>query len=280
MHFFRLTLFIILGFFITACSEEKASSSIEQSETIKIDVGEDKHVKVNDTLTINAREVENDNNVSSYSWKYKEETLATTRSFIYTPTSTGVHLLDFSVLYNDGQEISDSINIIVTTVDINVTIPTSIDTLKLEYLKAINNARTHTQDCRTKGSFPATTVVSWNEKLYKASYEHAQDLIFSQTFAHEGSGNESDWTGYVLNKKSDLVERSESYGYEWHTLGENLAGGISLATAEDAVNSWLLSDNHCANLMNPNFKEVGMVMLEKEGSIYINYWAQNFGTPK
>ena len=285
MNSFRLTLFIIFGLFLTACGEDKnltpsAVESATNTATIEIDIGKDKRTSVNKTLVIDAESVPNNEDVSSYLWEYQGNTLATTRSFTYTPTQLGINTLDFSVLYNDGSKASDKINIIVTSIDIDVSIPTISEALKSEYLLAINQARTKAQDCHSRGTFPSTTNLTWNDKLYKASYEHSQDLIASKTFAHKGSGTESDWTGYTLGKSSDLVERSEAYGYDWSNLGENLAGGTTMDTAEKAVESWLLSDNHCENLMNPNFTEVGMAMLKDENSLYTHYWSQNFGTAK
>ncbi len=285
MIFFRLTLFIALGLFITACgSAEEASSSSVQSatdtENIEIDIGKNKRVKINEPVTIDVLDVPNVTNVSSYLWTNKGNTLATTRSFSYTPTNLGLDILEFTVFYNDGLKASDSINIGVTETELNINIPTISESLKMAYLNAVNNARTKPQNCGTKGSFPATTVLTWNEKLYNATYEHMQDLIESETFAHEGSGTESDWTGYLLGKKSDLMERVENYGYNWGRLGENLGGGTSIDTEEEMVQAWLESDNHCENLMNPNFTELGMVMIKSEGSLYTHYWGQKFGTPK
>ena len=284
MRYFRLTLFITLGFFITSCAGESnsASTAVESAtDTVKeVDAGEDKRVKVNEPVTLTIKEVPNIEKVSSYLWTYKENTLATTRSFSYTPTTLGVEALNFSVFYNDGKKISDTVNVIVTTKNININIPAISESFKSKYLKAVNNARTQSQNCGTKGSFPATTLLKWNEKLYNAGYEHMQDLIESQTFAHAGSGTESDWTGYTLGKKSDLIERAETYDYNWSRLGENLGGGTSIDTVEEMVQGWLESDNHCENLMNPNFTEVGVVMIKSEGSLYTHYWAQEFGTPK
>ena len=289
MHLFHLILLITLGLFITACGEEKESSitavqgvtdSPIDVELSPVDAGEDKYVKINEPVTITVEEIPNIENVSSYLWKNKTNTLATTRTFSYTPTSLGVEVLEFSVFYNDGLKVSDTVNVIVTTKNINKNIPTLPTSLKDEYLKAVNNARTKAQNCRTKGSFPATTVLIWNEKLYKAAYEHMQDLIESETFAHAGSGTESDWTGYALGKKSDLIERAETYDYTWSRLGENLGGGTNLTQAEEMVQGWLESDNHCENLMDPNFTELGMVMIKSESSLYVHYWGQQFGTPK
>jgi len=285
MNSFRLTLFIIFGLFLTACGEDKnltpsAVESATNTATIEIDIGKDKRTSVNKTLVIDAESVPNNEDVSSYLWEYQGNTLATTRSFTYTPTQLGINTLDFSVLYNDGSKASDKINIIVTSIDIDVSIPTISEALKSEYLLAINQARTKAQDCHSRGTFPSTTNLTWNDKLYNAAYEHSQDLIASKIFAHKGSGTESDWSGYALGKSSDLVDRSETYGYEWSRLGENLAGGTTMSTAQEAVISWLESDNHCENLMNPNFTEVGMAMIKDENSLYTHYWSQNFGTPK
>ena len=282
MHYFRFTLFITLGFFITACGGESDSSATAiqsvTDTTIEVDAGENKYLKINEPVMLTVEEVPNIEKVSSYLWTYKENTLATTRSFSYTPTSLGVETLEFSVFYNDGLKVSDTVNMGVTTKDLNIDIIS--DTLKNEYLKAVNNAREKPQECGIKGSFPATTALKWNDKLYQASYEHIQDLIESQTFEHEGSGTESDWAGYLLRKKSTQIERVENHEYYWQGLGENLAGGTTMDTVTKAVEAWLKSDGHCENLMNPLFEEVGMVMLSDESSLYTNYWGQNFGTPK
>ena len=193
---------------------------------------------------------------------------------------TGTFLLSFVVQNSDGTFTIDSMRVIVTNEKIDTRIVSISEALIEEYLTAVNQARAKEQDCASKGKFRATTAVVWNEKLYKASYEHIQDLIASKTFEHEGSGTESDWAGYALGKKSTQVERVESYGYSWRGLGENLAGGQKIDTATKAVEAWLKSDEHCENLMNPLFEEMGMVMIYNEDSLYTNYWGQNFGTPK
>ena len=282
MNYFNITLLLSLGVFMTACGGESKTTSptTHSSVTTKVDVGEDKRVTVNESITLNAKKIPNIDKVSSYLWTYKKNTLATTRSFSYRPTTLGVKVLTFSVLYDNGEKKSDTLNVIVTSKKIDTTIPTISETLKDEYLKSVNHARSKPQDCGKAGSFAATTNLTWNSKLYEAAYEHMQDLIESQTFAHEGSGTESDWTGYTLGKKSDFIERAENYGYKWSRLAENLGGGTHLSQVDEMVQEWLKSDYHCANLMNPNFTEVGMVMLKDEDSEYIHNWGQEFGTPK
>lgn len=280
--FFYLTILVVFN----ACGENTKSSnnSLVASESLTVEsevyAGEDKWVMVNNALILEGKEILHEDNVSGYLWEYEKNTLANTRKFTYRPTVIGVHTLTFSILYANGVKRSDSLNIVVTDRKVNRNIVFLEETEKRTYLSAINKTRIRSQDCGLEGVFLATTPVVWSEKLYSAAYEHSQDLIISKTFSHDGSGTESDWSGYKLGKQSNLIDRSEAYGYKWSTLGENLAGGTSMNIAEEAINSWLKSDKHCANLMNPNFQEVGMAMLKNEDSVYTYYWSQNFGRSK
>jgi len=282
LNYFNITLFLTLGIFMTACGgESKTTAPITQPSSVtKVDAGEDKRVKVNESVILTAKSISNIENISSFLWTYQENTLATTRSFTYTPTTLGVKTLTFSALYNDGKKVSDTLKVIVSSTKIDTTIPAMSETLKNEYLKAVNSARSEPQDCGEEGSFAVTTKLKWNNKLYEAAYEHMQDLIVSKTFLHAGSGTESDWTGYALGKKSDFIERADNHGYKWSRLGENLGGGTHLSQVNKMVQEWLKSDYHCANLMNPNFTEVGMVMIKDDEAEYTHYWGQEFGTPK
>ncbi len=280
MNIKPLLLLAISPLLFNACGEQESAPSYSVSIKIVADAGEDKRTKINEPIEIIGIGEASDKSVISYEWKEENKTLATTHNFTYIPTQLGVNTLDFIVQHPDGSSVSDTMKVIVTQKDIDTHIPPISKELITLYLKTVNNARSQTQECGTKGIFPATTALKWNEKLYKAAYEHMQDLIKSKTFAHEGSGTESDWAGYALNKKSDLIERAENYNYDWSRLGENLGGGTNLTQAQEMVQAWLESDYHCENLMNPNFTELGMVMIKSEGSLYTHYWAQEFGTPK
>ena len=159
-------------------------------------------------------------------------------------------------------------------------IPVIDESSKQIYLDAINNARAVTQDCGEYGVKDAVPALTWNDALYKAAYEHSEDLAESDTFAHDGSGTESDWTAQVqdLESGSTMRDRIENNGYtNWRKIGENIAAGSLRDTAQEAVDAWIESDGHCKNLMNPDYKNVGMGHVEKDGSTYIHYWTQNFG---
>ena len=272
-------LIISLLFILNACvGTEKSTAS--PSVILIADAGDDQRVLINETITIRGEGEATDKTELSYLWEKGSETLATTATFSYTPTRLGIDNLTLIVTHNSGAIISDTMKIVVIDSNVLSTIPmlsqTKIDT----YLVAMNKARGKQQNCGTKGAFSATTALLWSEKLYKSSYEHTQDLVSSQTFSHFGSGRASDWTGTVLGKSSVLDERIETYNYKWKTIGENIGAGTLIDTAEKMVDKWLKSDNHCANLMNPNFTEVGMVLMKDESSLYTHYWTQNFGTPR
>jgi len=153
--------------------------------------------------------------------------------------------------------------------------PAVLASTKQAYLDAINHERSAPQNCGIKGIKPAVSPLVWNDNLYKAAYEHSEDLAVSNTFSHSGSGTNSDWTAQVQNlgEGSTFKERSENNGYiGWKTLGENIAKGQTSIT--QVIKSWMDSDGHCANMMSAKYTEIGMAQFEKDGSIY---WTQNFG---
>ncbi len=276
------TLLLISIIFIGCASDTTKKENPNSSQiTITVDAGENKRVKIYDTVSIIGKGNTTDGSQLSFTWKKENEVLATTPTFDYIPTTLGVDTLTLTAQHNSGNSISNSMRVTVVESKVDSSKIPSISQEKInEYLYAINSARIKEQDCHTKGIFQATTRLTWNEKLYKASYEHIQDLIKSKTFSHTGSGTDSDWTGVVLGKASTSTERIETYGYNWSSSGENLAGGTTMDSAVKAINSWLKSDVHCENLMNPKFKEIGMTMIKDEDSKYTHYWGQEFGTPK
>ncbi len=157
------------------------------------------------------------------------------------------------------------------------------DTVKQNYLDAINQARSKQQDCGREGIKKPVDPLTWNDALYKAAYEHSEDMAESNTFSHDGSGTNSDWTAQILllTRGSTFDERIINNGYSnFRTIGENLTVGTNGDLAQKAINAWLKSDEHCKNLMNPAYKEVGMAHVEKAGTKYTHYWSQEFGAKR
>jgi hypothetical protein len=172
----------------------------------------------------------------------------------------------------------------------NTTIPRSgiysaSDDEQTKYLKVINYARSIGRECKnndgkvkeaSRGSFSAVNPLTTNSDLFTAALEHSTDLAQSNTFSHTGSGTASDVTGSNLGHPSTFIERIEANGYVGYTtIGENIAGGQD--TIEDAVHAWLESPGHCANIMNGNYKEMGLAKYENPSSTYKIYWSNEFG---
>ena len=148
------------------------------------------------------------------------------------------------------------------------------------YLLEINKIRSIPQDCGSRGIYYGTIALTWNDKLYKAANEHSNDLAKTNTFSHAGSGQASDLTGVRLRKASTFKERIEAYGYQYTGIGENIASGTNSNTAKKVIAQLMKSDGHCANIMHPDYREIGMAMSKNVNSKYVHYWTQNFGTPR
>jgi len=160
------------------------------------------------------------------------------------------------------------------------TIPYISENDRVEYLNAVNNARAQRQDCGSEGVFNAAPALVWSDQLYRAAYEHSYDLANTNTFSHAGSGTIYDITAQKLGLTagSSMRQRIDNYDYQWSNIGENIAAGYD--NIETTVALWMASDGHCANIMNPNFTEMGIGYLEKDDTDYYYYWTQNFGRPK
>jgi uncharacterized protein YkwD len=90
-----------------------------------------------------------------------------------------------------------------------------------------------------------------NVKLRRAARSHAEDMVASRFFAHTTPGGVS---------MTDRIRRAgymRSAGY-W-SIGENLAWGTgSFGTPRGAVQAWMNSTGHRANLLNPRFRHAGV----------------------
>jgi len=178
---------------------------------------------------------------------------------------------------------------LVATLETSNPIPVISDETIDLYLTVINDARAVARTCGEEGFFPAASPLTWNDQLYSAAYEHSRDLAESNTFAHSGSATIYDWTGLdnaIIDPESGQIrgsfidERVEAYGYSWQRLAENLTAGTIRDTPQEAIDSWIASDSHCASLMNDSLTQVGMALYIQEDSRFTHYWSQDFGTPR
>lgn len=128
-------------------------------------------------------------------------------------------------------------------------------------LDLTNQARASARVCGTQ-SFAATGPLAFNANLRTAAYNHSRDMALNNYFSHTGLNGSTPW------------DRMTAAGYtNYRAAGENIAAGQS--TPEAVVAGWLKSSGHCANIMNPAFKELGVGYFA--GGSYGHYWTQDFG---
>jgi uncharacterized protein YkwD len=132
-------------------------------------------------------------------------------------------------------------------------------------LQLVNHARERARTCGTS-RFAATQPLTLNETLSRAALAHAADMAQYSHFSHEGRDG------------SSPAVRITRAGYAWKAVGENIAAGQT--TPESVVEGWLKSPQHCANVMAPQFREMGIAYYVNRTSQAGIYWVQLFGAQR
>ncbi len=134
-----------------------------------------------------------------------------------------------------------------------------------EVLRLTNAARAAGADCASGGKFDPTTPLTMNASLRCAARKHSKDMATRDFFDHTNPEGE------------DPFDRIGLAGYgSYSQAGENIAAGTD--TPQATVDGWLASPGHCANIMSPNYSELGVGAFEGPGE-YVYYWTQTFGRP-
>jgi cysteine-rich secretory family protein/Calx-beta domain-containing protein len=130
----------------------------------------------------------------------------------------------------------------------------TLDTEEVAFCKIIN-------DYRVANGLPALLV---STDLSEASDWHTDDMAAKNYFSHTDS----------LGR--DPFVRMSVFGYNFNTWkGENIAAGNS--TASGTFTQWKNSSGHNANMLNANFKVMGIARSYNAASTYKYYWNNNFG---
>jgi uncharacterized protein YkwD len=130
-------------------------------------------------------------------------------------------------------------------------------------LETINTARAQPRQCGAQ-SFAATTPLAWSATLATAAESHTRAMANNNFFDHK------DRDGHTPGDRAELA------GYVGGQIGENIAAGHD--TVRRVVDGWLTSPGHCANLMNPQFHQLGAAYAVDPKSDAGIYWTAMFGT--
>ncbi len=138
---------------------------------------------------------------------------------------------------------------------------------RAEALALVNSYRASSASCGSSGNFVATTPLAWNDAHTQASLVHSDDMMALNYFNHTGSDG------------SSAGQRATAAGYAWQTWGENIAAGQN--SVASVMSAWLASPGHCANLMNPNLRDIGLACVSGSASnAYRSYWTMTLGAAR
>ncbi len=143
--------------------------------------------------------------------------------------------------------------------------PQDAPAIAAEALRLVNEARARPRRCGDRAFDPASPL-RLDPTLERAAAAHAQDMARRSYLEHRAPDG------------STPGDRATRAGYRWQAVGENIASGVF--SAREAVDGWLGSPGHCANLMQPNFTEMGLafsVDIDSQAGIY---WAQTLARPR
>lgn len=124
-------------------------------------------------------------------------------------------------------------------------------------LQLVNEVRAKGCNCGNT-AMPPVQPLSWNILLELAAAKHSKDMLDRKYFSHTSPEGVT----------PQMRIKAAGYAYSWS--GENIASGFSREA--DVLNGWLKSEGHCKNIMNANYKEMGVGRAN-------GLWAQVFASP-
>ncbi|HEX4150611.1 MAG TPA: CAP domain-containing protein [Steroidobacteraceae bacterium] len=132
-------------------------------------------------------------------------------------------------------------------------------------LDLVNAARSRGTRCGTRWFAPAPPV-RLSRTLDEVALGHARDMAEHGYFEHRDPAGHSP------------ADRVRAVGYLESLVGENIAYGVK--SADEAVQGWLDSPDHCENIMDPRFAEMGIAYSEGRARKHGLYWVQVLAEPR
>lgn len=128
-------------------------------------------------------------------------------------------------------------------------------------LKLLHDYTVAVNEVRVRHGVPPLKL---NDQLCEAAQGYAETLLATGQVYHADA----------LGRRADY--RVSQVGYFYHRLGENLAAGqLNYARA---LELWLQSPPHRANLLNPDYRELGAGFAADDTTRYRTAWTQLLGT--
>ena len=137
-------------------------------------------------------------------------------------------------------------------------------TLAARALELVNQVRTRGTRCGQR-SFSPTSPVTLSATLASVAFGHAADMAEHDYFEHEDLMGRSP------------AQRVRAAGYQEKLVGENIAYGPK--SVDEVVQGWLDSPDHCENIMDPRFAQMGIAVAPGQRSRRGLYWVQLLVAP-
>ncbi len=132
-------------------------------------------------------------------------------------------------------------------------------------LQLVNAVRARGARCG-EHSFGPAPPVKLSQTLATVAFGHADDMAKHNYFEHEDLAGHSP------------ADRVRAVGYHEKLVGENIAYGPK--SADEVVQGWLDSPEHCENIMDPRFVEMGIAYATGQDSRRGLFWVQLLVAPK
>lgn len=142
-------------------------------------------------------------------------------------------------------------NLIYPNQKIKVPLKSQSDTnIENQILSLVNQERSK------QGLQPLT--LNW--ELSRIAKIKSADMRDNNYFSHQSP---------TYGSPFDMIK---SFGIQYRSAGENIAGGQT--SAQKVMSDWMNSSGHRANILNGNYKELGVGYVT--GGSYRTYWTQPF----
>lgn len=133
-------------------------------------------------------------------------------------------------------------------------------------LRLTNALRARGARCGNRTYGPAPPV-ALDSLLTRAAQAQADEMARFMFLAHEGRDG------------STPAERVNRTGYAWRVVGENVAAGPE--SAEEVMQGWEESPEHCKNIMDPDFTVMGIAFaVNPKSTGHSTWWSMVLARPK
>ena len=114
------------------------------------------------------------------------------------------------------------------------------------------------EGCKCGNDFyPSVPKLEWNKNLETAAFNHSLNMHELNFFSHQDTFGKN------------VIDRVEAVGYNWIVLAENIAKNQQSAIS--VVESWINSEGHCKNIMNPEYDHMAVAK-------FGDFWTQIFAS--